>query len=98
MAKHTLKEILGIFSHHAGHTHEAAVQAVYDAGHARSREEFAAGSASPPVALNLNPRPTAPEGVKTDEVPEASAGQASETQAGAGQPSEESQGAQGPAA
>jgi hypothetical protein len=34
MAKHTLKEILGIFATHAGHTHEAAVQATYDAGHA----------------------------------------------------------------
>lgn len=32
--KHSLKDILGIFSAHAGHTHEAAVQATYDAGHA----------------------------------------------------------------
>lgn len=33
MAKHTLQQILGIFAANVGHTHEAAVQATYDAGH-----------------------------------------------------------------
>lgn len=39
MAKHTLKDILSIFSTHAQHTHEAAVQATYDAGHAAGQAE-----------------------------------------------------------
>lgn len=45
--KHPLREILAHFAAHVGHTHEAAVQATYDLGHATGREEakaeFAAG-------------------------------------------------------
>lgn len=40
--KHSLKEILAIFSLHVQHTHEAAVQATYDAGHAAGAEEVKA--------------------------------------------------------
>lgn len=46
MAKHTLKAILGIFANHAGHTHEAAVQATYDAGHAQGRTDAEASAAA----------------------------------------------------
>lgn len=44
MAKHTLKQILGIFANHVGHTHEAAVQATYDAGHAQGRTDAEAAA------------------------------------------------------
>lgn len=37
--KHPLRDILGHFSKHAGHTHEAAVQATYDLGHAAGKAE-----------------------------------------------------------
>lgn len=54
MPKHTLKEILGIFSSGAGHTHEKAVSDVYDAGfdagQAHKTAEFQAGLGSPAPA------------------------------------------------
>lgn len=74
MAKHTIKEILSIFAAHVGHTHEAAVQATYDAGHARAREEFAAGLAAPVAALQPD---APPEGEKADVKEDAPAGQPS---------------------
>jgi hypothetical protein len=77
--KHTLKEILAIWATHVGHTFEAAVQAIYDAGHARAREEFEAGLASP------EPPPAPAEGETSDEK------QTSAGQAGTGQSGQESQ-------
>jgi hypothetical protein len=74
MAKHTLKEILGIFASGAGHTHEKAVQDTYDAGHAagkaEAQAEFQAGLGSPAPAPAI-------EG-STDENEKATKGQTSE--------------------
>ena len=39
MARHTIKEILAHFAHHVQHTHEAAVQATYNLGHAAGQAE-----------------------------------------------------------
>jgi hypothetical protein len=88
MAKHTLKDILQIFAKHAGHTHEAAVQATYDAGHAQgvadTLEKVKAATPDPAPA----PAPQT-EGDASDENKEtetAKAGKDTETQQDAAGP------------
>lgn len=77
MAKHTLREILGIFALGAGHTHEKAVSDVYDAGFdagkAHQTAEFQAGLGSDPA-----PAPAA-QG-STDETEKAAEGESTEDQ------------------
>jgi hypothetical protein len=85
MAKHTLKEILGIFASHVGHTHEAAVQATYDAGHRQGLADAAAT-----FKAELEPTPVPPtDGEKTNGHEEA--GKAAQGQ-GAPQPPPQQEG------
>jgi hypothetical protein len=82
--KHTLREILAIWAAHVGHTFEAAVQAVYDAGHARAHEEFEAGLASP------EPASTASAG-ETSDGTENKSEESAPVSPDAGQPGQEPQ-------
>jgi hypothetical protein len=69
MAKHTLKEILGIFANGAGHTHEKAVSDVYDAG-------FDAGKAHATEQAGADtPAPAPAEGSSDEETQKAAQGE-----------------------
>ena len=91
MPKHTLKEILAIFAGAIGHTHETAVQATYDAGHAQGRADALAEANEKAPAPEAPPQESAPAGAPNGEDDgHAQTGQGTEGEAAASQPGQPS--------
>lgn len=85
--KHPLREILAHFAKNAEHTHEQAVQATYDMGHAQgvadAKENQDAAEAAKPVPQrrsgDSDDEQDAAPGQSSEEGKDAKAGEASKT-------------------
>ena len=92
MAKHTLRDILSIFAKHAEHTHEAAVQATYDAGHAQGLiDGKVAATAEFEAGLKQTKTPAPPTGESDGEQQKDVEQEHAEAEKGEGQASAEGQ-------